>query len=176
MQFDLNVLLIIIHINMFFFGYLMGIVASACAQLLLCFALLRCYLCEKAFLRSDNLRTHIRVHAGEKRYKCPVCDKAFGDAGIRLRRMRVHSGEKPYKCSTREKSFSGYGNVRNHVTLQNHVRVHKGEKPYRCAVCDRVFSQCGILRRHMRTHTDDRPYPCSLCDEQIAAGAAWRIA
>lgn len=37
----------------------------------------RCKYCDKGFSRIDNLRTHIRVHTGEKPWKCLHCQKQF---------------------------------------------------------------------------------------------------
>lgn len=57
----------------------------------------KCFLCPKAFTRTDKLLLHQRIHAGDKRYKCTKCDYASVDSGSLIKHLRVHNGERPFK-------------------------------------------------------------------------------
>ena len=55
-----------------------------------------CITCRMGFASFSNLKTHLRVHSGDKPYSCDTCGKAFAQAGDLTRHFRVHSGDKPY--------------------------------------------------------------------------------
>ena len=54
-------------------------------------------LCDYATYRADNLKTHMKIHNGEKSHKCTQCDYACDQAGNLKTHMKIHSGEKQYK-------------------------------------------------------------------------------
>ncbi|XP_030002416.1 gastrula zinc finger protein 5-1 [Sphaeramia orbicularis] len=74
----------------------------------------RCTECNREFNRMENLKTHLRIHTGERPYTCSVCSKCFRHSGALTRHFRIHTGEKPYVCGHCGKSFRNCGGLKFH--------------------------------------------------------------
>ncbi|XP_008294474.1 zinc finger protein 2-like [Stegastes partitus] len=74
----------------------------------------RCTECDREFNRMENLKTHLRIHTGERPYTCSVCSKCFRHSGALTRHFRIHTGEKPYICGQCGKSFRNCGGLKFH--------------------------------------------------------------
>ena len=53
----------------------------------------KCNQCEYASSRADHLRTHLKIHSGEKSNKCNQCDFASSQAGNLKTHMKTHCGD-----------------------------------------------------------------------------------
>lgn len=79
--------------------------------------------CNKVFNRFYNLRSHYRIHSGEKPFTCNYCEASFARNHDLKRHERIHLKTKPYACPICTKAFS-----RNDA-MNRHVRLNSCSKP-----------------------------------------------
>ena len=65
-----------------------------------------CSQCDKAFSRSDTLKTHKLLHTGEKKFACTKCDKVFSLSG-RLKTHKLSHGKKSFPAPSATKLSLG---------------------------------------------------------------------
>ena len=107
-----------------------------------------CNYCDKGFVSSCELKSHISVHEKKE------CDS---NKHTLTEPMSVHSENrtkssgnskeaKTYPCDLCSKSFSAIN------VLNLHKKVHTGEKSYTCRFCEKKFATPSGLKGHMRVH------------------------
>ena len=82
----------------------------------------KCNLCDYASFYASALKTHLKMHSGEKSNKCNQCDYASSRAGHLRTHLKTHSGEKSNKCNQCDYESSDASNFRTHL------KKHSGEK------------------------------------------------
>ncbi|XP_064116209.1 zinc finger protein 91-like [Macrobrachium nipponense] len=84
---------------------------------------LECPQCGKAFNRLNNLKRHMVIHTGMRRYECYVCAKKFKESGhLKTHFLHVHSEEQSIECKFCSKKFS------HKSYYQRHLKIHHGDK------------------------------------------------
>lgn len=130
-----------------------------------------CKYCNKVFKNIYSLKTHIRIHSGERPYLCTVCEKSFKQIGHLKNHTLIHSGTKPYFCNFEncEKKFSSSHN------LKMHIRIHNKERPFICNVCCEKFTQNAHLQNHSKKHIRNRNYKCKICEKSFITNNAFMM-
>ena len=116
-------------------------------------AKLICSHCDKKFTRMDNLKRHMKKHAGYN-VKCAICELMVRDKfDLRTHIRRVHKHE-TFSCSLCDKSF------RHQSTLNAHIQLHKSVFRFQCDICGSRYNNSAQFTLHVNNHHGVKPHVC----------------
>ena len=117
-----------------------------------------CKKCEKVFVETDQLTSHMVTHSMDRPFKCDYCTKSYQNAKALRYHTSNHSGENNFLCPICKKAVHKY-------KLSYHMQKH-GERTFQCEQCSKSFHFQKLLQRHIRiTHLKEKRFNCQTCDK-----------
>ena len=86
------------------------------------------------------MKTHFKIHRGEKSNKCNQCEYATSTMGNLRRHLKIHLGEKSHKCNQCD-----FASARPDA-LQVHLKKHSGGNH------NQYTAQAGNMSKFLKTH------------------------
>ena len=124
-----------------------------------------CDQCTRTFIRSDELKLHMRYHQDRKSKKgamCSQCGMVFNSSASRIRHENtVHYNIRRHTCTCCGKKFAST------QALERHSRIHSDVKPHQCNDCGQQFREIAHLKVHYRTHSGEKPISCPHCSQRF---------
>ena len=82
-----------------------------------------CKICVARFAIGCNLKSHIRVHTGDRPYSCAVCDARFTQKDSVKTHMHIHNGDRPFCCGVCDARYTLRGALTWGSTVANSLWV-----------------------------------------------------
>ena len=105
-----------------------------------------CNLCCKTFTASRALKSHKKVHSGQRPFACKDCKKFFPTSGGLRRHRTSHLVSRPFICSVCDKPF------KSNESLKTHLLIHSEEKNFSCSSCKTVFTSRSGMQYCQKKH------------------------
>ena len=118
-----------------------------------------CKKCDYTTQQMDELKTHRKIHKGEKRYKCDECEFCSGNSQGLDRHKISHNEDAWFTCDHDQCNYktSTTKDLKKHKI--KHVEI------YKCDQCLYKTKDPNGLPKHKLKHADNewKPYKCDLC-------------
>jgi len=134
-----------------------------------------CTRCDRRFVKSRQLETHMLTHVEKRVYPCSQCGEVFNrSAHYTTHFAEAHcgggvvsdEGVVSYACPICNKSFNKMYYLNRHVK-----RSHTEAGVCLCTQCGKKFSTPHNLRSHETVHTGNLPFPCVQCGRRYSQAA-----
>ncbi|CAO1381708.1 unnamed protein product [Diamesa serratosioi] len=117
--------------------------------------------CDRKFYKPECLRTHKKVHLGQRDYPCHLCEKTYGTERTLKGHIATAHGEKTIACEVCGKMYPTMNRLKNHL-------IYHEEPKFVCDIvgCGKKFFVQELLIGHKKSHIGQRDFACHLCDKK----------
>ncbi|XP_063608019.1 zinc finger protein 252-like [Penaeus indicus] len=126
-------------------------------------SVIQCDVCNATFKRKETLRSHVRIHKGDKGdgvYVCGECDATFNQRGTLTKHIRIHIASREakdnksnvFECKTCAKSFHDKKGLDHHLESHFLENANADDVAYSCPICHQGFSSQRSLVKHKRAN------------------------
>ena len=122
-----------------------------------------CTVCNKTFVHTRSLNTHLKGHYQAGKYNCSFCGHNFVNKNEFQQHEERHRDEREYVCGKCHKGFNTGSSLKLHLPGCRAKLLGEAVQKLPCPECGKLFLNQPSLRTYARSHIDK--YECLPCNK-----------